>query len=570
MSGKRERIKPVKIETLTLNDHQEVIVKITKEVLNLFGIEIAGPCTDADYAQLSVVHRQLSAAAEELAEAAETPVPTVPLVPNGRHAPHDSNGHHKPRVPGVWSGPSGRSVCAVTTLYAFRPDGTCEVYTEQGTGAADETASAALHRLWKLFLYRIFLQHFASYDGVAPAPWGILHGVRPTKIVHRWRRGGMTQAAILERLQSDYACSREKAELLVPMAFRQVPFLETSDARTVSIYVGIPFCLTRCLYCSFPSNVLPGEKTLSKFLMVFEKDLRSVQRIVQSYGFRVQNIYVGGGTPTSLPDAYFEAMLTLVHEAFWHAGLAEFTVEAGRPDSMSAAKIATMQQLAVTRVSVNPQTMQQKTLDLIGRRHTPADVVTMFHALRAAGIPHINMDVILGLPGETAADVADTMAKIVALGPDDITLHALAIKRGSRLQHILEERHVDLPGAAETRAMSKIAQAAVKAAGMQPYYLYRQGYMAGDLENIGCCRPGAEGMYNIQIMEEHQTILGIGGAAATKVVDARHACLHSTFNAKDLKTYLRDIDLYIEKRNRLIEDIYGEEFYADKSTARHA
>ena len=508
------------VETVTLNDHQEVIVKITKEVLNLFHITVTGPCDTADFAQISIVHRRLD--------------PQI-----------DASGHTLVR--------------AETRLFAFRPDGTCETYAEQGTGAADETPSGAVHRLWKLFLYRMFLQHFSAFSGVEPAPWGILHGVRPTKLVHRWRREGMTQEAILARLSSDYACGSEKAELIVPMAFRQVPFLATSDEKTVSIYVGIPFCLTRCLYCSFPSNVLPGEKTLKQFMAVFEKDLRAVQSLVRRYGFRVQNIYVGGGTPTSLPDAFFDAMLTMVHDAFWHEQLAEFTVEAGRPDSMSEAKIQTMQRLAVTRVSVNPQSMQQKTLDLIGRRHTPDDVVAMYHALRKAGIPHINMDVILGLPGETAADVADTMEKIVALGPDDITLHALAIKRGSRLQRMMEERHVDLPTSDETRCMSEIAQAAVKAAGMQPYYLYRQGYMAGDLENIGCCRPGAEGMYNIQIMEEHQTILGIGGAAATKCVDYRRHCLRSSFNAKDLKTYLRDIDLYIEKRANLLENIYGNE-----------
>ena len=519
----------MKVETVTLNDHQEVIVKITKEILNLFRIDVAGPCDDADFAQISIVHRRLPSFVPDAKKSS----------PSCREASDD--------MP---------LVRAQTTLYAFRSDGTCEVFTEQGTGAADETPSGAYHRLWKLFLYRIFLQHFAAFDGVAPAPWGILHGVRPTKLVHRWRRGGMTQDAILARLQADYGCSREKAGLIVPMAFRQVPFLETSDERTVSIYVGIPFCLTRCLYCSFPSNVLPGEKTLQKFMTVFEKDLRAVEVLIRRYNFRVQNIYVGGGTPTSLPDAYFDAMLTMVQEAFWHEKLTEFTVEAGRPDSMSEAKIETMQRLGVTRVSVNPQSMQQKTLDLIGRRHTSDDVVTMYHALRKAGIPHINMDVILGLPGETAEDVRDTMEKIVALGPDDITLHALAIKRGSRLQKMMEERHVDLPAREETRRMSEIAQAAVQAAGMQPYYLYRQGYMAGDLENIGCCRPGAEGMYNIQIMEEHQTILGIGGAAATKCVDHQHHCLRSTFNAKDLKTYLRDIELYIEKRNRLIEKIY--------------
>lgn len=200
--------------------------------------------------------------------------------------------------------------------------------------------------------------------------------------------------------------------------------------------------------------------------------------------------------------------------------------------------------------------MQQKTLDLIGRRHTPEDVKAMYHALRAAGIPYINMDVILGLPGETAADVKKTMDDIAKLCPDDITLHALALKRGSRLWKGLEERCIDLPSAEETRRMFETAMAVVKRLGMQPYYLYRQGYMAGDLENLGCCRKGAEGMYNIQIMEEHQTILGIGGAATTKVVSCSEHRLRSTFYPKDLTTYLREIDTYIKKRTHLLALVY--------------
>ena len=495
----------MKIQTLTLYPAQEVFTKITKEVLNLFKVAVVGGKEAADYAQLSVVYR--------------------------------------------WQHTEGGRVQVRVRLYAFRCDGTREEYETQGDGADDEREMAAVHRLAKLGLYQIFRRHF----GMPQAPWGILHGVRPTKIVHRWIAGGLTEQAIVRRLQQDYACSREKAELIVPMAFRQ-----TSSEKTVSIYVGIPFCLTRCLYCSFPANLLPGEEELREFMAVFRKDLAAAQDAVHRYGFTVQNIYVGGGTPTSLPDKSFAEMLQLVYNAFYGPACGEFTVEAGRPDSMSAAKIETMRALGVTRVSVNPQSMQEKTLVRIGRRHTPAQVVEMFRALRAAGIPHINMDLILGLPGETAADVEDTMRQVVALAPDDITLHALALKRGSRLKLMMEEQHVELPDDAETRRMSETALRYVRAAGMQPYYLYRQGYMSGDLENIGCCRPGAEGMYNIQIMEEHQTILGIGGAATTKVVDFRRHRMKSAFNAKDLTTYLRDIDHYIEKRALLLEEAYGE------------
>ena len=496
----------LKINSFTLNSYHQVIVKIVKEVLNLFHIEVDEDEPHPDYVRWDIRNRQLTAS---------------PL----------------------W-------VETVLTL----DDG--ETLERQDEGKADERESAALHRIVKLNLYWLLRQRFAF----PPAPWGILHGVRPTKIVHRWIREGLDEEAILSRLQSDYACSSEKAGIITPMAFRQIPFLRTSDERTVSIYVGIPFCLTRCLYCSFPSNILPGEERLREFMGVLAKDAAAAKAEVERYGFRVQNIYIGGGTPTSLPDDFFAEMMDLVYNAFYGSDVVEFTVEAGRPDSMTPQKLAVMKSRQVTRVSVNPQTMQAKTLRRIGRRHTPESIVEMFHALRQEGFRHINMDVILGLPGETAAEVEDTMRKIVALQPDDITLHALALKRGSNLKLKLDENeHVELPDDEETRRMSEVAMRYVREAGMRPYYLYRQGYMSGQLENVGCSREGAEGMYNIQIMEEHQTILGIGGAATTKVVDFRKERMKSSFNAKDLVTYLRDIDIYIEKRAMLLREAYGEQ-----------
>jgi oxygen-independent coproporphyrinogen-3 oxidase len=249
-------------------------------------------------------------------------------------------------------------------------------------------------------------------------------------------------------------------------------------------------------------------------------------------------------------------MLTAVRDAFFCEHTIEFTVEAGRPDSMSPEKIRTMADMKVTRVSVNPQTMQPRTLKRIGRNHTPEAIVTMFNDLRSAGIPEINMDLIIGLPGEGVADIEDTMKKIVALGPDDITLHSLALKRGSVLKMNLEE--YELPDDKTCREMFHTAMSYIDKAGMKPYYLYRQGYMSGQLENVGCCRKGAESIYNIQIMEEHQTILGIGGAATSKVVNFREKRLKSSFNAKDLITYLRDIDIYIDKRAKLIAEAYGQ------------
>ncbi len=495
----------MKVREFFLNSEQEVIVKIVREIRLLFQVEITDG-TDADYARLSVENEIISG---------------EPL-----------------------------SVVTRMTLAAF--DGSERIFTKASRKQEDEREAAGIHRMIKRNLYDIFHREL----GNPGAPWGILYGVRPTKIVHRWIRSGLSAEEIIDRLEDDYRVSPEKAELITSMAFRQLPFLQTARPDLVSIYVGIPFCITRCLYCSFPSNLLPGEKKIREFMSVLRKDIDAARESLTRYGLHVQNIYIGGGTPTSLPDNFFAEMLEMVYNAFYGSGVAEFTVEAGRPDSMSEAKISCMKRLGVTRVSVNPQTMHQKTLDRIGRHHTPEDAVQMFHALRAAGIPQINMDLILGLPGETAEDVADTMRQVLALHPDDVTLHALALKRGSRLKMELEE--YELPDDAETRRMSETAMRCLEEAGMQPYYLYRQGYMSGQLENVGCCRKGAEGLYNIQIMEEQQTIIGMGGAATTKVVNQRIGRLKSSFHAKDLVTYLRDIDIYIEKRSLLLEEAYGE------------
>ena len=507
MSGEAE--KGVKIRSLTINSSAEVIVKIVREVLTLFKVEIVGRAGEADYAQLSVVNRQ--------------------------------SGGEPPSV--------------MTEVFLFANDGACEKFIFSADGKGDEIPRAAVHRVIKRNVYEFFRACFA----LPAAPWGILHGVRPTKIVHRWLRMGLSSEAIVARLGDDYDCSPRKARLITDVAVRQLPFLAQSDVRTVSIYVGIPFCLSRCLYCSFPSNLLPSEKKLRSFMDVLARDLDAAAEDVRALGLTVQSIYIGGGTPTSLPNDFFAEMIKMVYNAFYGSHIAEFTVEAGRPDSMTAEKIAAMREHAVTRVSVNPQSMRAETLERIGRHHSPDDIVRMVREIRAAFDVHINMDVILGLPGETAEDVERTVAAVTALAPDDITLHALALKRGSNLRRKMETEHVELPSDAETQRMSAVAVRVVEEAGYRPYYLYRQGYMSGDLENVGYARAGAESIYNIQIMEERQTIIGIGGAATTKVLGIRSGRMHAVFNAKDLQTYLRDIDIYIEKRRALLRAEYEEE-----------
>lgn len=442
-----------------------------------------------------------------------------------------------------------------------------KTFTESGKINPVEREGAEIHRLVKRNLYNIFIREFNK----EPAPYGIMHGVRPTKIIHRWLRAmqnaecrmqNVNHQEIVDRIKNDYLVSDEKAKLLTEVALNQIPILHNSDERTISIYVGIPFCVTRCLYCSFPSNVLPNDKKITEFMIALKKDIEAAKIEVDRYGFKVQNIYIGGGTPTSLPNIFFEQMLDMVYNSFHNEHVAEFTVECGRPDTITLEKIDTMKCHKVTRVSVNPQSMQQRTLDRIGRRHTPEDIIHAFNELRTGSNWQINMDLILGLPGENVDDVRDTVEKVLSLKPDDVTVHALALKRGSRLQMNLDDEvnsidDFNLPSDEIVREMANITDKMIRYAGYEPYYLYRQGYMSGQIENIGYCRDNAVGIYNVQIMDERQTIIGIGGAATTKVVDFENNCLKSSFNAKDLITYVRDIDYYIEKRSNLLKEIYN-------------
>ena len=493
----------VKIKEFYLNSDKEVVVKIVREILTLFKITM--DCAeDFTYEKLEIYNTEAT-----------------------------------------------KKGVSVKTVLCLQGQGNVQRFERENWGKPDEKEQAAIHRLIKLNLYHIFIEEL----GRQPAPWGILHGVRPTKIIHRYIDAGMKQPDILARLQEEFAVSPQKAEMITTLAFKQRPFLTTSDQHTVSIYIGIPFCLSRCLYCSFPAYVLPGQKALEEFWAVLHKDLTAAADAVREYGLKVQSIYIGGGTPTSLPETMFSRLLEETYKFFYMPETVEFTVEAGRPDTISLEKIQAMKKWHVNRVSVNPQTMQARTLQRIGRKHSPEDVVRVFHQFREAGMEQINMDVIVGLPGENAEDMADTIKKIIALQPDDITLHALALKKGSVLKMQLDE--FSLPSDKEVQNMFAIALASVEAAGLEPYYLYRQGYMSGQLENVGCSRKGAESMYNIQIMEEKQTILGIGGAATSKIIYPHEKRLQTSFNAKDLITYLKSVDLYIEKRAALLKEAFA-------------
>lgn len=505
------------IKKFYLNSDQEIIVKIVKEILVLFKVKIDEESIDYDYAELRVANN-----VDEPEVGSVTTVLTLIRKENDENEDKNAN---------------------ESEVLSF----SCSAKMH-----SDESRKAAINRLIKLNLYHIFREKLNKKS----APWGILHGVRPTKIVHRFMEQGLDREKLLIRLQNDYEVSRKKADLLVDIAYLQLPFFQkAADPRLISVYIGIPFCPSRCLYCSFPSSILPSAEITKKYLQTLNYEITKIKQLIDEYDFKIQSIYLGGGTPTSLNEVDFEDLLSLISQSFKSSYLEEFTVEAGRPDSLNLNKAKCIVKYGADRISVNPQTMQDRTLRLIGRKHESADILRAFAQVRQAGLKHINADLIIGLPGENENDAADTIKKVIELAPDDITLHALALKKGSELKLIKDD--IVLPDDETVQNMSKIMTEAIADYGLRPYYLYRQGYMSGQLENVGYSREGSESVYNIQIMGERQTILGIGGAATSKIVYPGKR-LQTSFNAKDLHTYLNSIDKYIERRALLLKEAFDD------------
>ena len=397
---------------------------------------------------------------------------------------------------------------------------------------------------------------FQEFTGKELA-WGILTGIRPTKIVMKALEEGKEEADIVTEMMEKHLLTREKAQLGLDIAKREKALLEQLDYKDgYSLYVGIPFCPTTCIYCSFTSYPLASfQKYVEAYLDALCKELSYVGEI--SRHKKLNTIYIGGGTPTTLTPQQMERLLTHMEETFSYEHLIEFTVEAGRPDSITKKKLEVLRKHKINRISINPQTMQQKTLDLIGRRHTVEDVVSIYEMARELGFDTINMDLIAGLPGETVEDMEDTLAKIKALSPDNLTVHSLAIKRASKLNQLEEFKcsaSQEKERAAILEEMIVMAQDAAKEMGMTPYYLYRQKNIAGSFENVGYAKVDKAGIYNILIMEEKQTIVACGAGASTKIVfpgeiDGQiQYRIERTENVKDLKEYINRIDEMIERK----------------------
>lgn len=382
-------------------------------------------------------------------------------------------------------------------------------------------------------------------------PWGTLTGIRPTKIPMTLLEEGKSEDEILEYMKDVYKISDEKGNLSLEIAKREKELLSRLHYKDgYSLYIGIPFCPTTCLYCSFTSYpICVWKDKMDDYLTALEKEMEATAQIMQ--GKILDTVYIGGGTPTTLQAEELDRLITKLKATFDLSQVTEFTVEAGRADSITKEKLEVLYKHGITRISVNPQTMNEETLKLIGRQATAAQTVETFKMAREMGFDNINMDIILGLPGETEEDVTYTIEKIKELHPDSLTVHSLAIKRASKLSQWIEQNGITALN--NTDETMEIAADGAKAMNMKPYYLYRQKNMSGNFENVGYAEEGKFGIYNILIMEELQSIMALGAGSITKRVyeDSR---IERCDNVKDVALYIEKIDEMIERKRRLFSE----------------
>lgn len=384
-------------------------------------------------------------------------------------------------------------------------------------------------------------------------PWGSLTGIRPTKIPLTKLEEGWSREEIVDFMKETYFAGDDKIALSVEIAERERELLSRiSYENGYSLYVGIPFCPTTCLYCSFTSYPIgKWEKRMDEYLGALFRELEYTADRMK--GKVLDTVYFGGGTPTALSAEHLDQVISRVEELFDLSGVQEFTVEAGRPDSITREKLEVLRRHGITRISINPQTMNQKTLDVIGRRHTVDMVKEKFALARELGFDNINMDLIIGLPGERMEDVAHTLEEIRSLSPDSLTVHSLALKRAARL-NLEWDQYADM-GMVNTQEMIDLTARFAREMGMEPYYLYRQKNMAGNFENVGYSLPGKACIYNILIMEEMQTIAACGAGTTTKVVFPGENRRERTENVKDVDQYIQRIDEMIERKEKLLSQI---------------
>ena len=381
-------------------------------------------------------------------------------------------------------------------------------------------------------------------------PWGVLTGIRPVKIVRSLLETNITYNEIREILTKEYMLNEEKANLIIDIAIKQKDYIYPLDRDRYSLYIGIPFCPTRCSYCSFAA--FPIGKYQSYIDEYIEKLIYEIKTTSQLFKDKKLNtIYIGGGTPTSIPVKSLEKIINTVYEHYKLDDIKEFTIEAGRPETITKDMLRMIKQYNIDRISINPQTMNDKTLRLIGRNHSSEDIIKAYNMAKGIGFKTINMDLIVGLPGEDIKDMEDTLNQISSLNPENLTIHTLAIKKGSKYGDSGNKTYLDNVVTAEN--MMDLTKDFCKDNDYKPYYLYRQKQILGNLENIGYAKKEHESIYNIAIMEERESIIGLGLGSTSKVYKPSNHSIKNIFNFKDLKSYLERIDEVIDRKREGIK-----------------
>ena len=387
-------------------------------------------------------------------------------------------------------------------------------------------------RLRQRALKLSFFKAARDITGITPS-WGALTGIRPGKLARAMLEQGKTERETDRVLRDTYFVSPERRRLAIETAQAGLTAKRGLRPNEISLYVGIPFCPTRCAYCSFVSaSVEKSFGLMEPYLAALEQEITDAARMVAETGLSVKSFYMGGGTPTTLSARQMDHLLTHLNRSFALSGVVEYCIEAGRPDTIDEEKLRVLRAHNTTRVSINPQTMEDNVLAAIGRRHTADDIRRAMEQVRRAGFPHVNMDLIAGLPEDTPAGFARSLDEVISMGADNITVHTLSLKKGSRIT--LEGSRI--PGAEEVAEMLDYADPTLRKHGFAPYYLYRQKYMSGSFENVGWTKPGGTGLYNIYIMEELHSILSLGAGGSTKMVGGGQ--IRRAFNAKYPREYI--------------------------------
>ena len=399
-------------------------------------------------------------------------------------------------------------------------------------GAADEYER---ERLRQRALKLSFFRAARDITGATPS-WGALTGIRPAKLVRTMLEEGYTPARADRELRDVYCVSPARRRLALESAEAGLKAKRELRPEDISLYIGIPFCPTRCAYCSFVSaSVEKSFHLMTPYLEALTAEVEAAGRMVKETGLRIKSFYMGGGTPTPLSAGQMDALLTAVNKTFDLSGCVEYCIEAGRPDTIDREKLQVLLDHGADRISVNPQSLEPRVLRAIGRQHSPEDIERAMTLATSMGFPHVNMDLIAGLPADTPEGFRRTLNKCLTFGADNITVHTLSLKKGSRI--LLEG--LPIPTAEEVAEMLDYADPALRARGFAPYYLYRQKYMSGSFENVGWCISGAEGLYNIYIMEELHSILSLGAGGSTKMVDAAHNRIERVFHPKFPLEYIQ-------------------------------